>query len=369
MIADNKFQSGPVRSALMWYMRWVETGWVPDVLIRVVMRVGLNCLRLRRYAVSQAKTQAEKRALINKLIHSPIAIRTDDPNVQHYDVPSEFFQLILGKWLKYSCCYWPTSVTNLDDAEEAMLTLTCQRARLEDGMQVLDLGCGWGSLSLWIGTNYPNCQVLAVSNSNSQREFIQNQCKSRGLENVKAMTANLADFEDDSRFDQRGKFDRVISIEMFEHMKNYERLLKRIASLLEPEGKLFVHLFSNRQFVREFDAEDPKDWMAQTFFSGGTMPSDDLLLYFQGDLKLIDHWRVDGWHYEKTLNAWLAKLDSNKGDVRRVIAQTYGAENETRWLANWRLFFLACSEVWGTHNGREYLVSHYLFERRESSSK
>jgi cyclopropane-fatty-acyl-phospholipid synthase len=276
-------------------------------------------------------------------------------------VPTEFFQLVLGKWLKYSCCYWPVGVSTLDQAEEAMLKLTCQRAHLEDGMRVLDLGCGWGSLSLWIGTHYPNCQLLAVSKSNTQREYIQNQCKSRGLENVTAMTADMADFEDDPRFDQMEKFDRVISIEMFEHMKNYARLLKRIATLLKPDGMLFVHIFSHRELAREYDADDPNDWMAQTFFSGGTMPSDDLLLYFQDDLKLINHWRVDGWHYEKTLKAWLAKLDSRKEEVRRVIAQTYGPDNETRWLSNWRLFFLACSVVWGMKGGREYLVSHYLF--------
>jgi cyclopropane-fatty-acyl-phospholipid synthase len=343
----------------MWYMRWVETGRVPDWLIRGVLRVTHNWAVSRRYARSLEEISAEKRALIEKLKRSPIAIRTDDPNVQHYEVPTEFFQLVLGKWLKYSCCYWPVGVSTLDQAEEAMLKLTCQRAHLEDGMRVLDLGCGWGSLSLWIATHYPNCQVLAVSNT--QREYIQNQCKSRGLENVTAMTADMADFEDDPRFDQIEKFDRVISIEMFEHMKNYARLLKRIATLLNPDGMLFVHIFSHREFAREYDADDPNDWMAQTFFSGGTMPSDDLLLYFQDDLKLINHWRVDGWHYEKTLKAWLAKLDSRKEAVRRVIAQTYGPENETRWLSNWRLFFLACSVVWGMKGGREYLVSHYLF--------
>jgi cyclopropane-fatty-acyl-phospholipid synthase len=243
-----------------------------------------------------------------------------------------------------------------------MLDLTCQRARLENGMKVLDLGCGWGSLSLWIATHYPDCQVLSVSNSNTQREFIQNQCRSRSLHNVTALTADMADFEHDPRFDQLPKFDRVISIEMFEHMKNYERLLARIAELLDPDGMLFVHLFSHREFAREFDADDPNDWMAQTFFSGGTMPSDDLLFHFQRDLKLVDHWRVDGWHYEKTLRAWLAKLDSQETKVRRIMAQTYGSHNETRWLVNWRLFFLACSEVWGLKRGREYLVSHYLFE-------
>ena len=213
----------------MWYMRWVETGRVPDGLIRVVLRIALNWVRRRRSTVSPSKALAEKRALIEKFKCSPIAIRTDDPNIQHYEVPSDFFQLVLGKWLKYSCCYWPKGISNLDQAEEAMLALTCQRARLEDGMRVLDLGCGWGSLSLWIATNYPNCQVLAVSYSNTQKAFIQNRSKSLGLGNVKVMTADMADFEADSRFDQIEQFDRVISIEMFEHMKNYKRLLRRIA--------------------------------------------------------------------------------------------------------------------------------------------
>jgi cyclopropane-fatty-acyl-phospholipid synthase len=178
------------------------------------------------------------------------------------------------------------------------------------------------------------------------------------------MTADMADFERDSRFNQGYKFDRIISVEMFEHMKNYERLLACIASLLKPEGMLFVHIFSHREFAREFDASTPDDWMAQTFFSGGTMPSDDLLFHFQRDLKLVDHWRVDGWHYEKTLRAWLSKLDAQEHAVRRIMAQTYGSQNETRWLVNWRLFFLTCSEVWGLKDGREYLVSHYLFDRR-----
>lgn len=348
----------------MWYMRLVETGRVPDWLIRGVLRVTLNWTVSRRYTLSLETRSAEKRAMIEKYKRSPIAIRTSDPNHQHYEVPTEFFQLILGKWLKYSSCYWPANVSNLDEAEEAMLELTCQRAQLENGMTVLDLGCGWGSLSMWIATHYPDCQVLSISNSNTQREFIQNQCKSRGFHNITAMTADMADFEHDPRFNQGYKFDRIISVEMFEHMKNYERLLARIATLLNPDGMLFVHIFSHIEFAREFDASAPHDWMAQTFFSGGTMPSDDLLFHFQRDLKLVDHWRVDGWHYEKTLRAWLSKLDSQETAVRRIMAQTYGSQNETRWLVNWRLFFLACSEVWGLKDGREYLVSHYLFDHR-----
>jgi cyclopropane-fatty-acyl-phospholipid synthase len=349
----------------MWHIKLVQTGLVPDWLIRGVLRISLRLSLRIKYALDPEKRLAHKQALIEKFKNSPIAIRTDDPNIQHYEVPSDFFQLVLGKWLKYSCCYWPPGVSTLDEAEERMLALTCQRANLEDGMRVLDLGCGWGSLSLWIATHYPNCQVLAASYSRTQREFIQAQCKSRGLKNVTVLTADMADFEEDSRFDQVEKFDRVISIEMFEHMKNDERLLRRIAALLKPDGKVFVHFFSHREFTWEFDAKNPKDWMAQTFFSGGTMPSDDLLLYFQKDLEVIKHWCLDGRHYKKTLDAWLKKLDSRKTDVRSVLAQTYGAKNETLWLSNWRLFFLSCSEVWGIKRGREYLVTHYLLQSAE----
>jgi len=341
----------------MWYMRMVETGRVPDWLIRAVLRVSLTQTLRRRYRLSLEERTAEKRALLAKLRQSPIAIHTDDPNRQHYQVPTEFFQRVLGKWLKYSCCYWGPGVSALDEAEEAMLALTCERARLQDGMDVMDLGCGWGSLSLWIGEHYPNCRILAVSNSSTQREYIQAQCRARGLDNISVITADVADLYTDQRFD------RVLSIEMFEHMKNYEQLMARIASWLKPSGMLFVHIFCHREFAYEFNAADPRDWMAQHFFTGGTMPSEDLLLHFQRDLWLVDHWCVGGLHYTRTLRAWLRNLDSQIDEIRRIMLETYGPADGNRWLVYWRLFFLICAEVWQLEQGREYLVSQTLFEK------
>jgi cyclopropane-fatty-acyl-phospholipid synthase len=343
---------------IMWYMNILYTNLVPDFLLRPILRqlARHNIRRLESVAFSNQEHQ--RRELLKKFDRSPIAIHTKLPNLQHYEVPPAFFKLVLGKRLKYSCCFWPNGEAKLDEAENKMLDLTCQRAKLEDGMTVLDLGCGWGSLTLWIAEHYPACKILAISKSRDQIEYIKSCARQSGYKNVDARVVDVNQMNLDQRFD------RVFSIEMFEHMKNYRRLMENINQILNPEGKLFVHIFSHRLFAYEFEAEDTASWMAQTFFTGGTMPSDDLLLHYQDELRLVDHWRISGLQYVKTLRAWLAKMDSQKSKVQEVFAEAYGRDQVTRCWVNWRLFFLACEATWAYRGGREYHVSHYLFEKR-----
>eukprot|EP00913_Durusdinium_trenchii_P008880 g8346.t1 len=272
-------------------------------------------------------------------------------------VPAGFYTSALGRRLKYSCCYWPEGVDTLDAAEDAALETTCQRAGIADGMHILDLGCGWGSASLWIAEHFPNCQITAVSNSASQRAFIERQAAERGFENVNVSTADMNDFQTDQQFD------RVISIEMFEHMRNHSELLRRISNWLKPEGKLFVHIFCHRLFTYPFLAVDDSDWMAKHFFTGGIMPGDDLLVRYQEDLKLARQWRWSGTHYQKTSESWLRNLDANADRVRQLFNETYGEGDAERWIHRWRLFFLACAELFGFNDGHEWWVSHYLFEK------
>jgi len=343
----------------MWYERILHTNRVPDILLRPVLWwiTGRKIRQLNRKAFPEQ--EKERRELLEKFDSSPIALVPDLPNEQHYEVPPEFFELVLGRRLKYSCCYWPEGVEDLEAAEEAMLELTCRRAGLTNGMKVLDLGCGWGSLTLWIAEKYPECQITAVSNSRDQIQFITNRAEAEGLNNVRARVMDVNQLELDDQFD------RVFSIEMFEHMKNYRALMHKIKGLLNDDGRLFVHIFSHRQFAYEYDQEDQNNWMARTFFSGGTMPSDDLLLHFTENLGLVDHWRISGLHYLKTLRAWRRKMESQKQIVRKVLAGAYGSERVDQWWVNWRLFFLACEATWAYRNGREYIVSHYLFQKRK----
>lgn len=333
-----------------------------DILPDWALRLGIRSfLRAKIRAESKGGVESErKRAaqFVSELLSSPIALKTDLANEQHYEVPAEFFEVVLGRRLKYSCGLWEGPAVTLDQAEEAMLRLTAERALIRDGQSILELGCGWGSLSLYLAEHYPNARICAVSNSATQREHMERQAGEKGFRNLKVMTADMNDFFAPETYD------RVVSVEMFEHMRNYKELLRRIAAWLRPDGLLFVHIFSHLRFAYAYREEDPADWIARYFFSGGIMPSDGLLLYFQDDLKVMEHWRVNGLHYHKTCEAWLRNMDRSKSKVMEVFEKTYGAgEAEKMWIY-WRIFILACSELFRYRSGNEWLVSHYLFRKK-----
>lgn len=333
----------------MWYLPLLRRGLIPDTVTRAAIR-GLLRDRLK-----QEQQLNRKSSFIESMKIGPLAIHTNAANEQHYEVPTEFYLKVLGHDLKYSSCLYPPDVRDLDSAELAMLDLTVGRAGIMDGMDVLELGCGWGSLSLYMAARFPGTNITAVSNSRTQKDHIDAEAKKQGITNLTVITCDMNDFQ------APGHYDRIVSVEMFEHMRNYELLLQKVASWLKPDGRLFVHIFVHDHLAYPFETGEENDWMARYFFTGGLMPSFDVFTHFPKHLAVEQSWAVNGQHYEKTLNAWLEKMDGQRRELTPLFQKTYGKDWKTWWVY-WRLFFMACAELFGFHRGREWYVGHYLLK-------
>ena len=338
----------------------LDRNLLPDVAIRAGIR-RIVAGRLREQEAGGAEGEARRRAeLLENLHTAPIAPESAMANAQHYELPPAFFERVLGPHVKYSGAWWPPGVETLEEAERRMLELTVERAGIEDGHQVLDLGCGWGSMTLFLAAAFPRCRIVALSNSAPQRAYIVEKARGRGLTNVTVITADINQFETAQRFD------RIVSIEMLEHVRNYPALFARIARWLEPDGRFFAHVFAHRRFAYPFESRGASDWMARHFFTGGMMPSDDLFHDLQGDLVIDAQWRVDGRHYQRTAEAWLQNMDRHRLGVDALLASVYGPDDVTRWRVRWRVFFMACAEMFGYRDGHEWGVSHFRFKKRGS---
>ena len=342
--------------------RLAESGLLPDQMVRH----GIRQLLSRRLATiaddSNLEGENKLAEFADVLRRSPLAVETDAANQQHYEVPAEFFRRVLGPRLKYSCCHFSTDLATLSEAEDLMLYETCRRAEIDRDMRILDLGCGWGSLTLWIAENYRGCRITAVSNSASQREFIEARARAQGLDNVRVVTADMRTFNPGEQFD------RIVSVEMFEHLRNYELLFRRVADWLAHDGKAFVHVFCHRSTPYLFEADGAANWMGRHFFTGGMMPSENLLAEFQDDVKIESQWRVSGLHYWRTCEGWLQNLDRNRADLLRLFERTFSSRKSRVLLQRWRMFFMACAELFRYRDGKEWFVGHYLMGRRDQGA-
>jgi cyclopropane-fatty-acyl-phospholipid synthase len=330
----------------------LEKNLLPDWLVRIGIR------RLLAQRIREETTSYDRAAYVADLKTRGLAEQTAAANEQHYEVATPFYQHCLGARLKYSGCLYPTGKESLDQAEELMLALYAERAQLADGQHILELGCGWGSLCLYNAARFPKAQITAISNSRTQKEHIDTEARKRGLTNLRIITCDINAFDI-----APAQFDRVVSVEMFEHLKNYQLLFKNIARWLKPGGLLFTHIFTHHAFSYHFVARDSTDWMSRYFFTGGQMPAHDLFMQFQADLTLVSDWKVNGRHYQQTAEHWLQNMDAHRDEIMPLFRDTYGPDQAVKWWAYWRVFYMSCAELWGYKNGEEWLVSHYLFRK------
>ena len=326
---------------------WGEALPVPDAISRMVIVSLVG--RTERTLATQPGNAA---SFAREMADHPIAVHTDAANAQHYEVPAAFFEQVLGPKRKYSCCYYADAADSLATAEDAALALTAEHAGLADGQEILELGCGWGSLSLWMAEAYPQARIVSVSNSASQRAFIEARARERGFGNLRVITADMNDFAIEERFD------RVVSVEMFEHMANWRALLGRVHGWLQPDGRLFIHVFAHVRGCYRFDVGENADWIAQHFFTGGIMPSAALAHQFSDLFTVEEEWRWGGDHYRRTAEDWLANFDRNLPAIEPILRAAYG-EDAPLWRRRWRLFVLATSGLFGHSGGEAWGVNHY----------
>ena len=336
----------------------IELGVIPELILRVAIKKLIQ-KRLLEIPVNSEVRKSQKANFIEELQSSPIALSTKLANEQHYEVPPAFFQEIMGAHLKYSCGWFDKNTISLDEAEENMLQLYLERLDIKNNQKILDLGCGWGSFSLYAASKFPNSTFVAVSNSNDQIEFINNTATARSLENIKAIKQDMNNLSLDE------SFDRIISIEMFEHMRNYGALLKKLRSHLHNDGKMFVHIFTHRDHPYPYEVRGPSDWMSKYFFTSGLMPSHDIFSYFEEDLVVEQSWKINGSHYARTCNLWLENHYKNKKTILDIFIGHY--PNPRQWFVRWQLFFLACEKLFAYNGGREWFVSHYLLVPKEET--
>jgi cyclopropane-fatty-acyl-phospholipid synthase len=321
---------------------------LPDIVIRAAIQ-RLCSRTATRLASGNAESDA---SFAEEMAARQLAEYTDEAGAQHHEVPQAFFAKVLGPNRKYSSCFYKEPESTLQEAEEESLRQTVEHADLHDGQSILELGCGWGSLSLWMARQFPHAQVIAVSNSNPQRIYIEGEAASRSLKNLRVIAQDI------NLFDPQQQFDRIVSVEMFEHMMNWRELMMRVQSWLKPDGRFFLHIFTHRTGAYRFDPRDKEDWVAQHLFTGGVMPSHHLIRQYADLFEVEKEWRWSGTHYQRTAQGWLANFDSHRGEIDDILRPVYGRDTSLR-MRRWRWFFLATAGLFGYAGGSEWGVSHY----------